>query len=134
MNAQNVFLRLAVLLALSSVTAWAGEPHSAPPGRHIWDHAAVARCSSTYQREVITDPQAKDGQAARLSGEANFVSLHDEIPIAPGRSRFTVRLRLPQGGRFATDFEAGGRGFQSRARSSSPNSPPTAASPSASWN
>ena len=115
MNAQNVLLRLAALVALASVSAWAGEPKSAPPGRHVWDHAAVARCSSTYKREIITDPQAKDGRAARLSGEAHFVSMHDEIPIAPGRNRFTVRLRLPQGGRFATDFEAGGKGFQSRA-------------------
>jgi len=96
MNAQNVRLLLAALVALASVSAWAGEPKSAPPGRHVWDHAAVARCSSTYQREIITDPQAKDGRAARLSGEAHFVSMHDEIPIAPGRNRFTIRLRLPQ--------------------------------------
>jgi hypothetical protein len=43
------------------------------------------------------------------------MSMHDEVGIPPGRSRFTVRLHLEKGGHFATDFEAGGKGFQSRA-------------------
>ncbi|MCU0875459.1 MAG: hypothetical protein MUE50_24270, partial [Pirellulaceae bacterium] len=64
---------------------------------------------------MIADLQAKNGLAARLAGEAHFVSMHDEVPISPGRNRFTIRLRLPQGGRFATDLEVGGKGFLSRA-------------------
>ncbi len=115
MNAQSVLLRLAVLLALASVIAWADEPKSAPPGRHVWDQAALVRCSSPYQREPIADPQARDGKAVRFTGEAGFISMHDEIPMPPGRNRFTIRLRLEKGGRFATDLEAGGKGFQSRA-------------------
>jgi hypothetical protein len=98
-----------------AVAAVAAEPKPSTVGSHVWDSAALARCSSPYQREVLADPQARSGQAVRFTGEAGFISMHDEVGIAPGRSRFTVRLRLERGGHFATDFEAGGRGFQSRA-------------------
>lgn len=98
-----------------AVAAGAAEPNPLPVGSHVWDSAALARCSSPYQREVLADPQGRSGQAVRFTGEAGFISMHDEVRIAPGRSRFTVRLRLEKGGHFATDFEAGGRGFQSRA-------------------
>jgi hypothetical protein len=81
----------------------------------VWDSAALARCSSPYQRGVVADSQARSGQAVRFTGSAGFISMHDEVGIAPGRSRFNVRLRLQKGGHFATDFEAGGKGFQSRA-------------------
>ena len=102
-------------ILLCAAAAVAGEPKPSPVGHHVWDSAALARCSSPYQREVVAEPQARSGQAVRFAGSAGFISMHDEVRIAPGRSRFTVRLRLEKGGRFATDFEAGGRGFQSRA-------------------
>lgn len=92
----------------------AAEPASTA-SRHVWGQAELARCSSPYKREVIADPQARDGKAVRFTGEASFVSMHDEVRISPGRNRFTVRLRLEKGGRFATDLEVGGKGFQSRA-------------------
>lgn len=109
-------MRLTLLSALlCAAAAVAAEPKPWPVGQHIWDHAALARCSSSYQREVVADGQARGGQAVRFTGQAGFVSMHDEFGIAPGRSRFTVRLRLERGGHFATDFEAGGKGFLSRA-------------------
>jgi hypothetical protein len=103
------------LVIIFSFQAGRAAELQAPPGRHVWDQAALARCSSPYQREPIADPQARDGQAVRFTGDATFISMHDEIPTPPGRNRFTIRLRLEKGGRFATDFEAGGKGFQSRA-------------------
>jgi len=108
----TVKLLSALLCATAAVAA---EPKPTPVGHHVWDHVALARCSSPYQREVIVDPQARSGQAVRFTGSAGFISMHDEVRIAPGRSRFTVRLRLEKGVRFATDLEAGGKGFLSRA-------------------
>ncbi len=113
MNVRQLLL-LACVVALGSRTGWTAES-KALPGKHVWDRAALVRCSSPYKREVIADPQARDGQAVRFTGEAGFISMHDEIPTAPGRNRFTVRLRLEKGGRFRTNLEAGGKGFQSRA-------------------
>lgn len=108
-------MKLNVLTAILCATAaGAAEPKPSTVGQHAWDSVALARCSSPYQREVVADPQARSGRAVRFTGEAGFISMHDEVKIAPGRSRFTVRLRLEKGGHFATDFEAGGRGFQSR--------------------
>jgi hypothetical protein len=104
---------LSVLLCATAAVA--AEPKLLPVGQHEWDSAALARCSSPYRREFVADPQARSGQAVRFTGSAGFISMHDEVRIAPGRSRFTVRLRLEKGGHFATDFEAGGKGFQSRA-------------------
>ena len=115
MNSQSIPASLAIFLVLCSVAAWGGEPNQPPPGKHVYDHAALSRCSSPFKREVITDPQARAGQAVRFTGEAWFISMHDEIRTARGKNRFTVRLRLPQGGRFVTDLEAGGKGFLSRA-------------------
>ena len=43
-----------------------------PPNKHVWGQAALARCSSPYQREPIADPQARDGKAVRFTGEAGF--------------------------------------------------------------
>ena len=104
---------LSAILCAASVMA--AEPKSSPGGKHVWDSVLLARCSSPYKREVIADRQASSGQAVRFTGNAGFISMHDEVRIAPGRSRFTVRLRMEKGGHFATDFEAGGKGFQSRA-------------------
>jgi len=109
-------VRLTLLSALLCATAAvATEPKPSTVGSHVWDSAALARCSSPCKREVVADPQARSGQAVRFTGSAGFISMHDEIRIASGRSRFTIRLRLEKGGHFATEFEAGGRGFQSRA-------------------
>ena len=92
---------------LCATAAVASELKPSPVGQHVWDSAALARCSSPYKREVIADPQARSGQSVRFTGNAGFISMHDEVRIAPGRSRFTVRLHLEKGGRFATDLEAG---------------------------
>ena len=109
-------MKLTLLSALlCAIAAVAAEPKPSSVGSHVWDSATLARCSSPYKREVVADPQVRSGQAVRFTGSAGFISMHDAIRIAPGRSRFTIRLRLEKGGHFATDFEAGGRGFQSRA-------------------
>jgi hypothetical protein len=105
-------LILALAIVFNSLPAATGEPKTSG---HAWDQATLARCSSPYKREIIADPQARDGKPVRFTGDAGFISMHDEISVAPGRNRFTIRLRLEKGGRFATDFEAGGKGFQSRA-------------------
>lgn len=60
-------------------------------------------------------PQARSGQGVRFTGSTGFISMHDEVRIAQGWSRFTVRLRLHKGDRFATEFEASGKSFLSRA-------------------
>ena len=93
---------------LCATAALAAEPTPSPVGQHVWDSAALARCSSPYKREVVADPQAQSGQAVRFTGNAGFISMHDEIRIAPGRSRFTVRLRLEKGGKGRAQIVAGG--------------------------
>jgi len=100
MNSRSMPAGLAMFVVLCSVAAWGGEPNQPSPGKHVYDHAPLSRCSSPFKREVITDPQARAGQAVRFTGEAWFISMHDEIRASRGKNRFTVRLRLPPGGRF----------------------------------
>jgi hypothetical protein len=115
LNIPGIFLVITLVIALSSVGVQAADLKAPPPSKHAYGHAALSRASSGYKREVIADPKARDGQAVRFTGEAGFfISMHDEIRTAPGRNRFTVRLRLEKGGFLATHLEAGGKGFQSR--------------------
>ena len=71
----SIFVVLAVAVALSSMGVRAADSKAPPPAKHVWDHAALNRCSSPYKREVIADAQARDGQAVRFTGEAGFISM-----------------------------------------------------------
>ena len=97
-----------LLLVPCGIYAQAVEP------LHIYDERPLSTCSSAYKKEIIDDAQAHGGKAVRFTGQAGFISLHDEIAITPGKYRFTVRARLEKGGRFVTGLEVAGQEYFNR--------------------
>ena len=68
---QGMKASVIVVLAWTLASLCGAEKPTTRDGKHVYDTAALNRCSSPYKREIVADPQVRSGQAVRFTGSGN---------------------------------------------------------------